>query len=253
MRDKHSNVCIRMGLTHLHIQSYLSFLVAVMMALTKEISTRGPLYRCREWQEAVFFTTFFNTAMRYCAVTVTLTMKHLSPAFQPLSTESRHDADPTITALSLWQPTVLPMAGTMATPGTQFVFLKVLCMKWHGIDYSSITWIKWTKNHLMFIIYTQQYGFQTKKYTYLTHCRRVTHICVSKLTIIGSYNQWLATWPAPSHYLNPCCSIVNWTFRNKLQWYLNRILYIFIQEKAFENVVWKMATIMSRPQCVNLE
>ena len=39
MRDKHSYVCIRMGLTHLHIQSYLSFLVAVIMALTKEIST----------------------------------------------------------------------------------------------------------------------------------------------------------------------------------------------------------------------
>ena len=25
---------------------------------------------------------------------------------------------------------------------------------------------------------------------------------------------------------------------------------IFIQEKAFENVVWKMAVILSRPQCV---
>ena len=28
-------------------------------------------------------------------------------------------------------------------------------------------------------------------------------------------------------------------------------LYIFIQENAFVNVIWKMATILSRPQCVN--
>ena len=25
----------------------------------------------------------------------------------------------------------------------------------------------------------------------------------------------------------------------------------FIQENAFENVIWKMAAILSRPQCVN--
>ena len=51
---------------------------------------------------------------------------------------------------------------------------------------------------------------------------------------------------------NPCqCwNIVNWTLRNKLQWNFNRNSYIFIQENAFENVVWKMAAILSRPQCV---
>ena len=27
--------------------------------------------------------------------------------------------------------------------------------------------------------------------------------------------------------------------------------YIFIQENSFENVIWKMASILSRPQCVN--
>ena len=30
----------------------------------------------------------------------------------------------------------------------------------------------------------------------------------------------------------------------------NRNLYISIQENASENVVWKMASILSRPQCV---
>ena len=31
----------------------------------------------------------------------------------------------------------------------------------------------------------------------------------------------------------------------------NRNLYIFIQVNAFENVVWKMAAILSRLQCVS--
>ena len=57
---------------------------------------------------------------------------------------------------------------------------------------------------------------------------------------------------APSHYLNQWWNIVNWTLRNKLQWNFNRNLIIFIQENPFQNVVWKMAAILSRPQCVNL-
>ena len=51
----------------------------------------------------------------------------------------------------------------------------------------------------------------------------------------------------PSRYLNQCWNIVDWTLRNKL----NRNSYTFSQENAFENVVWKMASILSRPQCVN--
>ena len=44
--------------------------------------------------------------------------------------------------------------------------------------------------------------------------------------------------------------IVNWTPWNKLQWNFDRNLYIFIQENRFGSVVWKMAAILSRPQCV---
>ena len=54
----------------------------------------------------------------------------------------------------------------------------------------------------------------------------------------------------PSHYLIQCWNIVNWTSGNKFQWNLNQNLYIFIQENAFENVVWNMVFILSRPQCV---
>ena len=75
----------------------------------------------------------------------------------------------------------------------------------------------------------------------------MTHICADKLTIIGSDNG-LST--APSHYLNQCWNIVNWTLGNKLQGNINRNSYIFIHENAFGNV-WKMAAILCRPQCVH--
>ena len=62
---------------------------------------------------------------------------------------------------------------------------------------------------------------------------------------------WLVAWSAPSHYLNQCWNIVNRTIRNKKQWnfYLNS--NIFVHENAYENVVWKMVAILSRPECVN--
>ena len=78
-------------------------------------------------------------------------------------------------------------------------------------------------------------------YHCLTHWGRVTHICVSRLTITGSDN---------GHYLNQCWNIVNWTLRNKLQWNFKRKSFIFIQENALENVICEMASILSRPQCV---
>ena len=66
----------------------------------------------------------------------------------------------------------------------------------------------------------------------LTHWGRVTHICISKIIIIGS-------------------DIVYWTLRIKLQWNLNRKSYIFIQKNVFENVVCNMASISSRHQWIN--
>ena len=47
-----------------------------------------------------------------------------------------------------------------------------------------------------------------------------------------------------------CWNIVDLTLRNKLQWNLNRNSYIFIQENAYKNFIWKMAAILSWPQCV---
>ena len=43
----------------------------------------------------------------------------------------------------------------------------------------------------------------------------------------------------------PMLEFDNWTLGNKFQWNLNQNSCIFIQENPFENVVWKMAAILS--------
>ena len=80
-------------------------------------------------------------------------------------------------------------------------------------------------------------------------CLKLTEAewCIYALIIHQWFRRWLVAWSAPSHYLNQCWNIVNW---NKLQWNHNRNSYIFIQENAFENVVRKLAAILSRPQYV---
>ena len=72
----------------------------------------------------------------------------------------------------------------------------------------------------------------------LTHLSWVMHICVRKLTTIASDN----SLSMPSHYLNQCWNIVNWKLGNKFQWNRKGNSYIFIQQKAVENIVCKMET-----------
>ena len=69
-------------------------------------------------------------------------------------------------------------------------------------------------------------------------------ICISELTIIDS--DYILS---PSHCMNQCWNFVNWTFNKTPHWNFNLNPYIFFQENAFGNV-WKMATILSRPQYV---
>ena len=77
----------------------------------------------------------------------------------------------------------------------------------------------------------------------LTYWGRVTHICVNKLTIIGSDNDLSFDWRQAIIWTN-AGKMDNWTLGNKRQWNLNRNSYISIQENVFENVVWKMAAIV---------
>ena len=51
------------------------------------------------------------------------------------------------------------------------------------------------------------------------------------------FRKWLVACLAPSHYLNPCWIIVNWTLRNENT-------KLFIHENTFENVISEMAAIL---------
>ena len=82
----------------------------------------------------------------------------------------------------------------------------------------------------------------------LTHWGRVTHLCVSDLTIIGS-DHGLSPSRSQS-IIRTNANIVNRALGSKLQWHFNRNSNIFIHENAFESVVCEKASILSRPQCV---
>ena len=82
----------------------------------------------------------------------------------------------------------------------------------------------------------------------LTHWGPVRHICVSKQTIIGSDND--SSSGRCQAIINLCWNIVNLKLRNKLQWNFSWNSNILIQGNLFEDVVWKMATILSWPKCV---
>ena len=64
------------------------------------------------------------------------------------------------------------------------------------------------------------------------------HICVSKLTIIGSDNGL-----SPGRH-----QAIIWTNAGNS----NRNQYIFIQENVFGKIVWKIAAILSLSQCVKI-
>ena len=84
----------------------------------------------------------------------------------------------------------------------------------------------------------------------LTHLPLLPHIGVSES---GQhwFRQWLIAHLTPSHYLNQSWVIVNWTLRNKLQWKFKQSTKLFIHKNASENIVCKMADLLSRERWVN--
>ena len=84
--------------------------------------------------------------------------------------------------------------------------------------------------------------------TALTHWDWVTHMCVTNLAIICSENGLSPSWSTPSHYLNQYWQMVDWTLKKKTS---RRNSCIFTQQNPFQNVVWKMAAILSGPHCIN--
>ena len=55
----------------------------------------------------------------------------------------------------------------------------------------------------------------------------------------------VVAYSAPSHDLNQCWVIVNWTLRNKPQWNLDQNKKYFIHKDASENIVCDIAAILS--------
>ena len=72
----------------------------------------------------------------------------------------------------------------------------------------------------------------------VAHLPLLPHICVSE-------------YSEPSHYLNKCWVIVNWTTKNTLQWNFNQNTNLFIHDSASENIVCETAVILSRGRWVN--
>ena len=80
---------------------------------------------------------------------------------------------------------------------------------------------------------------------------RVTHIWVSKLTIIGS-NNGLSLGRRRAISLNQCCSIVNCALRNELLGNPNRNSNVFIQDAFVNLVCCETATILPRSRCCDV-
>ena len=86
----------------------------------------------------------------------------------------------------------------------------------------------------------------------LTHWGRATYICVSKLTIIGSDNGLSPNRRKAISWTNGGILLIR-SLETNFSAILSEIYIFFNQENSLENVVWKMASILSRPQCVKCD
>ena len=85
----------------------------------------------------------------------------------------------------------------------------------------------------------------------LTYWGWVTHICVGNLAIIGSDNGLSPGRRQPIIWTNAATLLIGPFGTNFSEILILYNSYIFIRENPFENVVWKMAAILSQPQSVN--
>ena len=147
----------------------------------------------------------------------------------------------------------------------------VLVMAWHLLATSHYLYQYWRifnstlRNNLQgnlnccANIFVQENAFENVAWKMVSilnqpqcHLPLVPHINASVNWISVGSDNGSSPFSVPSHYLNQCWLIFNSALRNTLQWNLNWNANIFIQENAFENGVWKMASILSRPQCVKV-
>ena len=85
--------------------------------------------------------------------------------------------------------------------------------------------------------------------TQLTHGGRMTHLCVSKLTIIGS-DKSLSPGRRQAIIWTNVGMLLIWTLGTNFSEILSKVHTFIFQENAFKTIVYEMAAILSRPQCV---
>ena len=85
--------------------------------------------------------------------------------------------------------------------------------------------------------------------TSLTHWDRVTPTCIVKLTIIGPDNGLSPGQRQTIIWTNAGLLLIGPSGTNFSGILINS--YIFLQEIASKNVIWKMAAILSLPQCAD--
>ena len=83
----------------------------------------------------------------------------------------------------------------------------------------------------------------------LTHWGRVTHICVSKLTIIGSDYGLLPGRPQAIIWTNAGILLIGPLGTNFSEIYIKILTFLF-KKMRLKVLSAKMATILSLPQCV---
>ena len=86
--------------------------------------------------------------------------------------------------------------------------------------------------------------------TVLIYFGRVTHICISKLTTIGSDNGLSPGQRQAIISTNAGILLIGPLGTNFSENFIG-IQNVFIKQNAIENVVCEMASILSQPQCVN--
>ena len=80
------------------------------------------------------------------------------------------------------------------------------------------------------------------------------HICISKITIIGSDDGLSPGQCQAIIQTNAGILFIHTLGTNfSEKWNIKRNACIFIQENAFKNIICKMAAILSRPQCVKID
>ena len=165
-------------------------------------------------------------------------------------THTHGHTDPQTQAMTIPEGQNWPRVKTTFIGGMELVSLR--CNR----DFTSASsyGLSWYK----YAIATQWYQFHTTDAwwfslnisTLLTHWGRVTHICVSDLTSIGSDNGLSPGRRQAIIRTNGGILLIRPLGTNFSEFFC-RNSNIFIQENVFESIVCEKAAILSRPQWVN--